>query len=217
MPSKQPTIMNKATARRRARAISQRDQELLQTLQRSILQTTNYLSSDYTGTMLITPNPDPKATTSLPTLTLRKDNGFLVYSHALLPTTLHPVLNRLYVPHKAFLADQDYTLDPADALRERRLWVGMDLGYCGAYRTPEDFFDALDCAIEDPDATFAVEYPERAGVRTASMMEVRGYFRDREDVLVAASRHVDLLDQLVAGGYIVPGREVLGSHGGLSV
>lgn len=92
----------------------------------------------------------------------------------------------------------------------------MDLGYTEAYRTPEDFFDALDCAIEDPDGTFVVEYPDQAVSKRAFMMELRGYFRDLEDVRVAASRHVDLLDQLVAGGYVVLGSNVMGWDGGLS-
>lgn len=206
--------MDKTTARRRARAISRRDGEILQSLQRSILQTTNYLDSEYTGTMLISRNTDSSTTKPLPTLTLRRDNGFLVHYHALLPTTLHSVLNRLYVPYKTFLAEQDHMLHHDDALREQRVWVCMDLRYCEAYRTPEDFIDALDCAIEHPEGTFLLEYPDQARVKRAFMMEVRGYFRDRGDVLLAASRHVDLLDQLVAEGYIILGREVLGWNAG---
>lgn len=211
MSEKQPTTLTKTQARRRARAISQRDKEILQTLQSSILQTTDYLNTDYTGTMLIAPNTDPKATKRLPTLTLRKDNGFLVYTHTLLPITLHPSLNRLYVPYKTFLSEQDHTLHPEEALRERRVWVGMDLGYSQTYRAPEGFFDALECAIENPDGVFVVEYPDRAMTKRAFMMEVRGYFRNLEDVRVAAFRHVDLLDQLVVGGYIILGTGESGS------
>lgn len=202
--------MDKTTTRRRARAISQHDAEMVQALQRSILQTTNFLSEDYTGTVLISQSADPEKTQTLPTKTLRKDNGFLVYSHILLPTTLHPLLNRLYVPSKTFLADQDHTVHPADAVRELRFWAGMELRSYGAYRTAEDFLDALGRSIEVADANFVVEYPEQAKMERAFMMEVRGYFRDRLDVLAAARRHVDLLDQLVRGGYIVLWKGFLG-------
>lgn len=116
------------------------------------------------------------------------------------------------MPHKAFLADQNHSVHPDKALREQRVWVGTDLRYCEAGR-PKEFFDALDSALEDPRVCFVVAYPEQAVAKRAFMMEMRGYFRGWEDVRVAASRHVDLLDQLVAGGYIVLGKGVLVSSG----
>ncbi|KAJ5613146.1 hypothetical protein N7510_006340 [Penicillium lagena] len=77
-------------------------------------------------------------------------------------------------------------------------------------RTPEDFVDTLDRSIEILGANFIVDDSEDAvSQQRAFLMEIRGLFRDRWDVLAAAQRHVDLLDQLVRGGFVEL-EEVLG-------
>lgn len=188
------------------------DKQILQTLQRSILQTTTFLSSDYTGTELISSNPDPTTIQTLP-ISTSSSEALKTNTNILLPTTLHPLLNRLYIPHKTFLAEQ-YHLQkdrnagkeniPHPAVHEQRFWVGMRLPR-RAYPTRDAFLDTLDRSIEMLGANIVVEHPGQAGPPRAFLMEVRGYFRGRLDVLAAAQRHVDLLGQLVSWGYLCLG------------
>ncbi|KAJ5826235.1 hypothetical protein N7474_003373 [Penicillium riverlandense] len=95
-------------------------------------------------------------------------------------------------------------------------WVGIPLPtainnhHHHLHSTPEDFIEALDRSIEMLGANFIVDDPEEApSQERAFLMEIRGLFRDRLDALASAQRHVDLLDQLVRGGFVELG-EIFG-------
>lgn len=84
-------------------------------------------------------------------------------------------------------------------------WVGIPLPTTinNNCTTPKDFIRTLDRSIEMLGANFIVDDPEDApSQQRAFLMEVRGLFQDRLDVLASAQRHVDLLDQLVRGRFI---------------
>jgi hypothetical protein len=96
-------------------------------------------------------------------------------------------------------------------------WVGIPLPTAVIrnnnhwHNTPGDFIETLDRSIEMLGVNFIVDDPEDApSQQRAFLLEIRGLFRDRLDVLASAQRHVDLLDQLVRGGFVELGEEVLG-------
>lgn len=91
-------------------------------------------------------------------------------------------------------------------------WVGIPLLTAISNNTPEGFVERLDRSIEMLGANFIVDDPEDApSQQRAFLMEIRGLFRDRLDVLASAQRHVDLLGQLVTGGFVGLG-EVFGGE-----
>lgn len=80
------------------------------------------------------------------------------------------------------------------------------------YKESSDFITALDHAMEIGGMSFTVDDPADAPVR-AFMMEIRGIFRDEDDILASAQRQVHIPDQMVFGKYVTLGPEVLGWNG----
>ncbi|KAF3389514.1 hypothetical protein F1880_003898 [Penicillium rolfsii] len=188
---------------------SQEDRLLLQRLQESIYPTTIYLADEFKYSYLISaenvistyPSPQP-----LPILTIHNTtaNKTSKINHVLLPRTLHPLLSRNYAPSRE--------IEKAGTLRERTHWVGFDLRFLHRYKEVSDFITALDHAMEMGGMAFIVDDPVDAPVK-AFMMEIRGLFREEDDIFASAQRQVHVLDQMVFGKYIVLGPEVLGWNG----
>jgi hypothetical protein len=186
---------------------SQKDNLLVQRLQRTIYPTTIYLADDFKSPYLIsaenlTSSHPPHQT--LPTLTIHNKPANKVFNHVLLPRTLHPLLSRKFVPSRE--------IEKQDILPERTYWVGFELKFMHRYKDPADFIGALDRAMEIGGMAFIVDEPAEARAR-AFMMEIRGIFRGRDDVLASAQRLVHILDQMVFGKYVALGPEVLGWTG----
>jgi hypothetical protein len=80
------------------------------------------------------------------------------------------------------------------------------------YKQSSDFITALDHAMEIGRMSFIVDDPADAPVK-AFMMEIRGMFRDEDDIYASAQRQAHVLDQMVFGKYITLGPEVLGWNG----
>ncbi|KAJ5105813.1 hypothetical protein NUU61_003160 [Penicillium alfredii] len=199
-----------------------------QALQRSTFQTTIYLSEPYTGSNLIpASNTDRTKTATLTPLTVHRDRSTTTHQHQLLPLSTHPALNRLYVPSKPSSDANKETTNNSDSTPASRYsnqinkskskkgpaestkWVGMALTPGQRWLTAEDFIEALDQSIETLGQSFMIDRPEQSPVPCAFLMEIRGVFRDRLDVLASAQRHVDLLEQLIRSEVIVLGDGVL--------
>jgi hypothetical protein len=204
--------INEAIDQHRAnKAAARHDGKLIQDLQRSILTTTNYLADPYIGTQLIARNTDPKLIISAMVYSCRKSRGFLVYCHTFLPKDLHPMLNRLYAPSRSFISDQK--LQPEDQhVQEQIRWVGFDMKDF-LFKRPDDFFNVFEDMLDEGGAIITC-YPNRLDLpRRAFLMEMRGYFRDDNDVLVAAKRHIDVVEKLVKYDYLVLEDDVIAPPG----
>lgn len=168
-----------------------------------------YLADEFKSKYLISaenvtstyPSPQP-----LPILTIPSEpaDKAIKINHVLLPGTLHPLLSRNYAPSRE--------IEKQGALPKTTHWVGFDLKFMHRYKEASDFITALDHAMEIGGMTFIVDDPVDAPVK-AFMMEIRGMFRDEDDVLASAQRQVHVLDQMVFGKYIALGPEVLGWTG----
>jgi hypothetical protein len=186
---------------------SQKDTLLLQRLQKAIFPTTIYLADDFKHTYLISAENTTSnypSTQTLPILTIYNEPENTVTHHVLLPRTLHPILSRKFAPSRE--------IEKQGILPETTYWVGFDLAFMHRYKETSDFITALDQAMEIGGMTFIVDEPADAPVK-AFMMEIRGLFRDEDDVLASAQRQVHILDRMVFGKYITLGSEVLGWTG----
>lgn len=193
------------------KAAAQHDGKLIQDLQRSILTTINYLADPYIGTQLIARNTDPKLITSAMVYSCRKSRGFLVYCHTLLPKGLHPMLNRLYAPSRHFISDQKFEPEDQHVQEQIRL-VGFDMKDF-LFKKPDDFFNVFEDVLDEGGAIIT-DYPNRLDLpRRAFLMEMRGDFRDDNDVLVAAKRHIDVVEKLVKYDYLVLEDDVIAPPG----
>lgn len=196
--------MNEARERRCASFV---EAKFIQDIQKGILDPVSL--ADPSAVPLITRNKDPNALISVKNYYCRKFRGFLVFSHTLLPRDRHPLLNRLYIPTQIFLSEQKLTVPKDQRVPEQARWIGLDImDY--VFRNPEDFFTLFKEMLGKPEklvkpgGMIITAYPHRLDLpRRSFLMEMRGYFRDDDDLIAAAKLHIDVVEKLVILDYLV--------------
>lgn len=182
-------------------------------------QKTVYLDEKYTDINLIpAKNPFPKHTETLIHFTIHKDNDpqIILHNHVQLPLSLTPILDRTFLPSRTWHLENVYDKD-INARNE--MWVAIPMTFYHQCRVPEDFLSKVESCLEEnvrgtPVAKASqcviVDVPGKVP-KHAFWIQVRGPFRHDGDVFDAARRQIHLLRQLVKGGYITLGLEVLGA------
>jgi hypothetical protein len=209
------SFVNEARERRRASLVEAR---FIQDLQRGILDPVS-LADPYSAVPLITRNKDPNALISVQNYYCRKFRGFLVFSHTLLPRDRHPLLNRLYVPSQTFLSEQKLTVPTDQRVAEQARWIGFDVKDF-VFRNSEDFFTLFkemlgkQETLAKPGGLIVTAYPHRLNLpRRSFLMEMRGYFRDDDDLIAAAKLHIDIVEKLVTLDYLVLEDDIIARPG----
>jgi len=101
------------------------------------------------------------------------------------------------------------------------MWVAIPMTFYYQCRVPEDFLLAVESSLEESVSNTTLTQNKSQCVivdvpgevpKHAFWIQVRGAFRHDCDVFDAARRQVHFFRQLVIGGYIILGPEVLGAE-----
>lgn len=195
---------------------TQLDKLLLSDLHENTFPTTVYLDEEHTGTgtrthnpLIPLQNPFPKHTESLVHFSIHSHDETILHNHILLPQTLMPVLDRAFIPSKIWHLENVYSTSEEQTVT----WVAVPMTFYHRCRIPEDFLIEVESALQGQWSDRRCVIVDKPGVvsKHAFWLQVRGFFRGPDDVFAAARRQASLLRQLIIGGYIVLGQEVLGA------
>ena len=177
------------------------------------------LADPYTAIPPITRNKDLTALRSVQRCYCRKFMGFLVFSHTPPPRNRHQLLNRLYIPSQGFIVEQERVVPKDQHVPEQARWIGFDIKDFVFKEAEDDLFTLFEemmgkpDPLGKPDGLIITDYPNRLDLPRVFVMEMRGYFKDDDDLIAAVKQHIDIVEKLVRLDFLVLEDDVIARPG----